>query len=219
VPEGSTLSFFLDAGVATADHPLPAVIDVTSSFTNIGTNSTGRALYFGSGEVRNTASTAIEAPTIAVVSHDSSGKLVVGSTIDACPLDIPPGAMSFASYGILGGAGGVDAPTVTLQTVAIEENPGIALATSAVTLGSVQTNSATVSGTVKNNGSAPVFDVGVCAGVYDASGHVVGADFVVPTIPASGLAAGQSVSFTVKINALFGTPTTAKAVGVGFAEK
>jgi len=127
--------------------------------------------------------------------------------------------MSFASYGILGGAGGVDARSVTLQTVAIEENPGIALATSAVTLGSVQTNSATVSGTVKNNGSAPVFDVGVCAGVYDASGHVVGADFVVPTIPASGLAAGQSVSFTVKINALFGTPTTAKAVGVGFAEK
>lgn len=224
-PEALNINFYLDAGrVPPGDVARPVVSLPDSAFKNmfsVGYLFTSPSLshegapILGYGEITNTTSHPISAPSISATFSDASGNLLAaGEPMTLCPADIvPPGEFTFGGFQIVTPAGASGLPKLQIQAEDFSGFESYYLkATNVQVTGSA--SGAEITGTVKNASTKNLSILTVCGGVFDAHGEFLGADWVRMT-PAGGLAPGASADFTIDLPSALGDPSTAQAFGTG----
>jgi hypothetical protein len=222
IPEDAThLNFYLDAGV-TPTGPAPSVVDLPGSALQHGFTvklpTTGGIFSLTGVEVHNSTQQS-RIPAVVPTIRDGSGKLLSTSgTSTFCQVTAPPGGFTYASYSLT--RAGADMPAPTVRVEARERGEGAllphVLEPSNVTRSNESNDHTTVKATIKNTSGVTLTRINACAGVYDATGNLVG---VFPTItplrPVGGLAPNASMSVTIDVPT-FGTAASAKMIADGF---
>ncbi|MHB8376965.1 MAG: FxLYD domain-containing protein [Dehalococcoidia bacterium] len=219
LPPGATTSmnFFLDAGVVPPGMPPASLVDIPgTSYTHtsqktfpFGSSSTARVSF---GEIHNNGAQAIHAPLLSSTAQDAAGELVAGGP-STCPLDVAPGGFTFGSSLMVANGASITGAVDTIQAEVATKNISTMISTSGVQMQVTANGAAHVTGTVTNTSGTSLALVGVCAGVYDASGALIGTNATALN-PAGGLGAGQSASFALDVLP-FGTAASVTALAGG----
>jgi hypothetical protein len=221
-PEATGALLFLDAGVTPPGRPAPTFVEFPRSafqhaLEQSGPSPTGGlagTLFLGLGELHNTGSTLAFMDLVAVTRDAAGHPTGMSDSYNAsfCRVPAAPGGFTYGSY-IFNAAGTAPALEVKIEGVYHPLNTTEIIATSGVTHSSSGAGER-VRGTIKNTTSETLTSVDACAGVYDASGKVIGAFPGYPTLPAGGLAPNQTVSVTIDVPT-FGNANSAKLIASG----
>lgn len=216
-PEATSMNFFLDAGVAPPGTTPVTVLDIPgTAYTHtsqktfaFGSGSTARVSF---GEIHNNGTQAIHAPLLSSTAQDAAGELVAGDP-STCPLDVAPGGYTFGGSLMAAPGASITGAVDTIQAMVATKAISTMISTSGVQMQVTANGVAHVTGTVTNTSGRSLVLVGVCAGVYDASGALIGTN-ATALKPTGGLGAGQSASFALDVLP-FGTPASVNVLAGG----
>jgi hypothetical protein len=202
-PAGSTLKFYLDAGVDfVPDFIASTAVDIpTSAFQHEYQETTrdGDAyVTTGMGEVHNNGQRPILTDAVANVRSASGQLLATRGDPSQCFVHAAPRGFTYMTYTVV--AGVPTRPSVTLQGVQFNHAEIRFPKVSGVKFTrNTAAKTIDVTGTLTNRSDAVLTFLPVCAGGYDARGIVrtVGMNDIEP--PPEGLAPGKSMPFTVTI--------------------
>jgi hypothetical protein len=219
-PEATAVEFYLDAGVALPPNTPTKVIELPgSAFQNAlrrGGPPPGGGpgtMFLGLGEIRNTSDSTLYLEMSAVTRSASGSPDGVSTGANFCRVPAAPGGFTYGGY-VLNSASSPAPPLeLKIEGEVVEPGEQAILEVNGISR-SGSGASVKVKGAVRNTSGKTLQRVYVCAGVYDASGTVIGAFPGDANLPAAGLAPNATVDVTVDVP-VFGDGASAKMIAAG----